>query len=587
MAIMKMKYVTFVTLATEGESLLRRLQDLGVLHPKHIEAPRENEIVLHLEHELHVQRQVVRELEVLGHGDDCGSGPKIDTEVSFDSVEGWLSDKKTITEKLSRLSAAIEKQEALGDFDPWSIKALSEGGISVSLWSSDKKTMELNSMPDGSIARELFTSGKEVFFAVVTKGDPVLLDWAHAVEVPARSLSSIQNEKSELTRELCEIDMRLDKAAEQLPRFIAEHKTLSNEHDFRVTLVSAFDDKSVSAFSGWLPECEVEPVRQSLVSFKAPVVMEARDPREDELPPVKTHNSWFARMFEPLLHMLGMPKYRGLDPALFFAPFMMLFFGICLGDAGYGFFMLIAAYIMKKKFSKKIPSMTFVANMTILMGVATIAWGLATGSIFGINFADRSWVLLDVSHGRGNPMTLFKISIGLGVIHLTIAFIMALSSAASWGGRIGKLGLIFVLWGGVFGVLHVPYWQVVLGLGILMIVGWSADSKNPIKRFGLGLWAVYGLSGLIGDVMSYARLFGLGIATGAIAGVVNMLAGDVRDAVPVAGYVLAILVLMVGHAFNFSMGIIGALVHPARLHAVEAFPKFVEMTGKPYEPLVK
>ena len=148
------------------------------------------------------------------------------------------------------------------------------------------------------------------------------------------------------------------------------------------------------------------------------------------------------------------------------------------------------------------------------------------------------------------------------MIHLTIALIMAFTSAVSWGHRVGKLGLIFVLWGGVFGVLHVPHWYVVLGLGILMIIGWSADSKNPIKRFGLGLWAVYGLSGMIGDVMSYARLFGLGIATGAIAGVVNMLAGDVRDAVPIAGYVLAILVLMVGHAFNFSMGIIGALVPP-------------------------
>ena len=247
-------------------------------------------------------------------------------------------------------------------------------------------------------------------------------------------------------------------------------------------------------FSGWLPACEVEPVRQTLKKFWAPVVIEARDPGPDEHPPVKTKNSWFARMFEPLLHMLGMPNYRGLDPALFFAPFMMLFFGICLGDAGYGILMLIAAYIMKKKFSKKIHNIVFVANMTILMGVATIAWGLITGSIFGINFTDRSWVLLDVSPDYGNPMTLFKISIGLGVIHLTIAFIMALVSSVSWGHRLGKLGLIFVLWGGVFGVLHVPYWYMVLGLGVLMIVGWSADSKNPIKRFGLGLWAVYGLS---------------------------------------------------------------------------------------------
>jgi len=587
MAIVKMKCVTFITLAKEGESLLRKLQRLGVLHPEHIETPRENDIIDHLEHQLHVQHQIIHELERVDGMVECGASPELDSELTFDVVEGWISEKKSIAEQLSRLNIAIEKQRPLGDFDPHDVEVLKDDGISITLWNSDAKTMKLNSMPDSAIIRELSSLGRDIYFAVVTKGEAAHLDWANPVEMPTRDLTSLEGEKEKLSRELCELDLRLMGAVEQLPRFMSEHSTLSNEHDFRVTLLSAFDDKSVSAFSGWLPEGEVELVRQALVNFKAPVVIEARDPGPDELPPVKTKNSWFARMFEPLLHMLGMPDYRGLDPALFFAPFMMLFFGICLGDAGYGILMLIAAYIMRKKFQKKMPSIVFVANMTVLMGIATICWGIATGSIFGIDFASRGWVLLDVSPDHGDPMTLFKISIGLGVIHLSIAFIMAVTSALTWGARIGKLGLIFVLWGGLFGVLHVPYWQLILGAGLLMIVGWSADSKNPIKRFGLGLWAVYGLSGMIGDVMSYARLFGLGIATGAIAGVVNMLAGDVRDAVPIAGYLLAVLVLVIGHGFNFSMGIIGALVHPARLHAVEAFPKFVEMTGKPYEPLVK
>ena len=98
--------------------------------------------------------------------------------------------------------------------------------------------------------------------------------------------------------------------------------------------MSAFDDKSVSAFSGWLPACEVEPVRHVLAKFQAPVVIEARDPGPDELPPVKTKNSWFARTFEPLLHMLGMPNYRGLDPALFFCPIHDALFWNMFGRCG-------------------------------------------------------------------------------------------------------------------------------------------------------------------------------------------------------------------------------------------------------------
>ena len=222
MAIMKMKCVTFVTLAKEGEALLRRLQELGVLHPEHIEAPRENEIVDHLEHELHVQRQVIRELEGMATGDRCELDQRLSKEVTFDSLEGWISDKKSVTEKLSRIGASIEKQRDLGDFDPWSLKKLGEQGISIGLWTCDRKIMKSNALPEGVMVREIFVSGKDVCFAVVAKGDPIVIDWAQEVEMPSRSLASLQKEKEELSHELCELDLRLERSALQLPRFTAE-----------------------------------------------------------------------------------------------------------------------------------------------------------------------------------------------------------------------------------------------------------------------------------------------------------------------------------------------------------------------------
>jgi len=164
---------------------------------------------------------------------------------------------------------------------------------------------------------------------------------------------------------------------------------------------------------------------------------------------------------------------------------------------------------------------------------------------------------------------------------------MSTFNTRSMSVRISKIGTTCILWGGALAVLKIDYWWILIAIGLAMILLFSSDSKNPFKRVGLGIWSIYGLTGLLGDVMSYARLFGLGVATAAIASIVNMLAGDVRAAVPGFGIALAILVLLVGHAFNFTMGIIGALVHPARLHAVEAFPKCVELTGTPYKPLSK
>lgn len=585
MAIVKMQRVTVATLAKEGEALLRRLQDIGVLHPEPVEAVGENDVVEHLEHELHVQRQVIHALESEKQRHDELPCPTVSKETPFASVEGWLAERRTLEERIARITAAIRRQAIFGSFEPQEVARLAERGVQIQLWEQDEGAVEQDALPDGAVVRELSREGKRRFFATAVGGERIAIEGATEVALPERSLISLEEERATFAREADELARRIRCAALQLPRFRHEHEQLTKEYDFRVALAGAFDDEAVAAFAGWIPVDELPEVRGKLARFWAPVVVEERDALPDEEPPVKTRNTWIARMFEPLLHLLGRPDYRGIDPALFFAPFMMLFFGICLGDAGYGLMLLAASWVMRRHFLARVSGMRFVANMTLLFGIATTIWGLVTGSIFGIVFKERDWIPLDVSSDGGDPMLLFKISIGLGVIHLSIALLMACFAAHHWHRRFERLGVLAVMWGGVFGLLHVPYWWIVLGAGLALILFFSSNARNPFARIGLGLWGIYGLTGLLGDVMSYARLFGLGIATGAIASVVNMLAGQVREAVPVAGIVLAILVLLVGHAFNLTMGIISALVHPARLHAVEAFPKCVELTGRPYEPL--
>ena len=162
------------------------------------------------------------------------------------------------------------------------------------------------------------------------------------------------------------------------------------------------------------------------------------------------------------------------------------------------------------------------------------------------------------------------------------------------------MGLLCVLLGGTLLIskniwfstpaspLNLPFYYGGVGClaaGFLLTLLFASDHRNWGVRIALGLWNVYGLTGLIGDLLSYARLFGLGIATGAIAAVMNQLAGMVVAAAgPYLGTALGIMVILLGHTFNLLLGILGSTVHSARLHFVEAFKSFFEGGGTDYKP---
>ncbi|NLD27179.1 MAG: hypothetical protein GX659_00025 [Myxococcales bacterium] len=583
MAIVAMKYVLFLSHVRESEAVLRGLQDIGVLHPEHLKRATESEQLKNLEHKLHVQNTVIKSLSdrnVKNHISDSAILPSI-----WD-VESWLSDEKKFIDGIAKVEREIEKQACLGDFDPEDVGNLSGSGVSLQLWGAPKKEFE-EYAKKSEVHIHVISRHDDVCFATFSLKGPVKIPFAVEREVPKSSLSALKEELSDLRRRLESISAQIDSATVHLPSYRKKNAALTEERDFYETLGRAFEDESVSAFAGWVPADNIEHVAEMVHKSFPGVFMKARDPMEDESPPIKTKNSWLASVFEPLLHILGFPKYGGIDPALFFAPSMMLFFGICLSDAGYGAIMILIGAVAKKLLSAKIPAIRFVSNMTILLGLTTVVWGLATGSIFGIPFAQREWILVDVAPDVGDPMLLFKISIVAGVLHISIALMISIISSNNFSERMIKAGTLFVLWGGALAMIKYSIWPYIAGAGILLILTFSSDAKNPLKRLGAGIWGVYGLTGLLGDVMSYARLFGLGVASGAIASVINVLAVDVRGAVPVVGILLSIIVLLLGHSFNFAMGVMGALVHPARLHAVEAFPKCVQLSGAPYKPLEK
>ncbi len=584
MAIVPMKRMTFLTLAREGLAFMRLLQQLRIIHPERLVHADEREELEGLKHVINMQHAALLELAAID-APMAQPGESHDAP-AFEELVEWLAEARRLKERIAALDRTIEHARPWGDFDPEEIDVLEAFGIFVQLWSMDEKLFDKLTFPDGAVVH-VVRRGIKALFATVSRGERISIRTAEAVQLQRPRLSSLEEERCAAGLQREAFMNKIGMAKAHMAGLKLEHEAVKREYDFQKALGETFGDDSVMAAAGWIPAHEVQMVREAVAQFAAPVVVKERGPLEDEQPPVLTRNPWIVRAFEPMLHLLGVPKYRGLDPALFFAPFMMLFFGVCMGDAGYGLAMVVAALLLRRFLAGKKTEAMVAANIALLFGIATIICGLVTGSIFGVAPGGRDWILLDVSHEFGDPMLLFKISIGLGILHLTIAFLMAAFSQASLGAKVAKLGSIAILWSGVLFVLKVQFWWALLAAGVAAVLTLSSSSSNIAKRLGLGLWNVYGHTSLLGDVMSYSRLFGLGIATGAIASVVNMLAGRVGEAVdlPVLGTLIVIVVLIVGHTFNLIMSTISSVIHPARLHAVEAMPKCVELTGTPYRPL--
>lgn len=155
---------------------------------------------------------------------------------------------------------------------------------------------------------------------------------------------------------------------------------------------------------GWVPQDQETGFKAKLAESGLPLHIVARGPLDGEEPPILMRNNWFVRRIQPLQQLYGLPRYRHLDPSSFFAPFMVLFFGICMGDAGCGMVFYLIAYLMGKKWGGKIEGMGLVVNLCKAFAVAAIIIGAITGSVFGYGFENRGWILVDIDVNYGDPM---------------------------------------------------------------------------------------------------------------------------------------------------------------------------------------
>ena len=342
---------------------------------------------------------------------------------------------------------------------------------------------------------------------------------------------------------------------------------------------------STSLLSGWVPKPLAASLQTKIETEFPGAQVSLRDPEAGEEPPVLLHNHKVVSPYEAVISGFALPAYTALDPTAVMMPFFACFFGMMVSDAGYGLVMAILVPILIKLMQ---PSQGARRIFWIIAGggLATLVWGALYNTWFGFG----PWP--SVFDPVNNSLPVMAVCIGIGALHLFTGLMLgavqnfrkgqplsALFDQFSWMLLIIGLGLLLLPATAVIGK-----WMALAGAAIIVVTAGREKSNNPIKRLVSGLGALYGVTGWISDLLSYMRLFGMGLATGVIGMVINQLVGMIMGG-GIIGYVIGAVVFVGAHLFNAAINILGAYVHACRLQYIEFFGKFYEEGGKPFKPL--
>ncbi len=388
-------------------------------------------------------------------------------------------------------------------------------------------------------------------------------------------LARIAEVREQLTREVIDL-------ADQLPVLRVLRDAQSLERDQLQSALRTENTRSAFLLTGWVPENRAEALTNQIKSAAPDVEIEFSDPAEGEKPPTLMRNRSIVAPFESIVKLFSLPDPAGVDPTFVMTPFWVCFFGMMVSDAGYGIVLGLAAAYLYKKLGRK-SGMGNMAFVLALGGLSTVFWGAMYGGWFSIEGIPPL-----LFSPMEEPLSMVVLCMGIGVVHIFAGMGMAaylnfkrgkpldaLFDQFSWMLLLIGLGLLMV---------NQTLGMIVAGAGFLIILLFAGRSeKNPIKRVISGLGSLYGISGFVSDILSYVRLFGMGLATGVIGMVFNTLALMMWGSVP--GCIGAVLILIVGHTFNLGINALGAYVHSCRLQFIEFFGKFYESGGRNFMPL--
>ncbi len=420
-----------------------------------------------------------------------------------------------------------------------------------------------------------------------------ILSLPHFESTVGAKLIQIEQDLLRLSKSETLLKERAGSLTKERPLLQVCYDSLLSEKQRLVISERLAHGKRSFALKGWLVADKLNSLKGRLTGAKLNYVLRAEDPAPGEDTPVALKNNPVVTPFEYLVHSFSYPQAHEVDPTPAIAPFFFIFFGIALGDAGYGLVLsLVCAGLLVML--KMGPIGKKLSWMFLLSGIAAIVFGLITGSVLSLPLKFGVFSPLE------NPILLLIIALGLGVVQLYLGVIISAwgnIKAGRWADVIWNQGfwllfltsVILILGKEAFGLSN---YAKLLNYLLLIAIGGVVISATRGKKGILkkllaipgGLYNIYGSIGFFSDILSYSRLMALGLSGGVMGGIMNQLAGLVIESLPVIGWVFGGMIFLFGHGLNFALAILGAYVHSSRLQYLEFFGKFYEGGGKPLTP---
>ncbi len=609
--ITKMKKLALLVYHKEYAAFLEKLREVGVVHIKERESGSiENP---EMEQKMAVAARyarIIKRLEACAPETLEPAGNPADAVAIMDKVDTLVADieqNKTLQQVLDKDIATLEPW---GNFDYSNVEKLQEAGYELKFFVTSVKSYmsewesEFNAIP-------VAEKQSRIYFVTITPQGAVVDIDAEPAKLPTASLAALESELAAVNARVDELEKELALVAQSGLSTVKVGQELQ-KRDIEFTKVMLGGEKvsgdKLILLEGWVPLESVDSLKAMLDNSGA--FYELRDARRGDKVPVKLKNNAFTRMYEVLTKMYGMPSGTDFDPTPIVAPFFSLFFAFCMGDAGYGLLMILFGFLLKKKMGKNMAGMM---NLVITLGIFTTVMGALLGTFFGMSLLGftgipqniRDFIIAgDVELMGSTYDKQMILALGIGIVHISIAMtVKAINSTvfygfkeslSAWGWWLVVVGSVIV---GTLTFLSVipaavSKWVFIAvgGVGALGIYVLNNLRRNILVNIGAGLWDTYNMaSGLLGDILSYIRLFALGLAGGMLGSTFNELAMMVvegREGVgAVLGWVGFALIIVIGHILNIAMSCLSAFVHPLRLTFVEYFKNAgYEGKGEEYKP---
>lgn len=613
----KMIKYSFILLSGETEGFLEKLQELGVVDVTRSVKPIDDYSASVLS-SVSSAKNIIEKLENIDYSKEEDKKAiemaYAKTIVEKDMVAGAskaLADLKDLETERDAAEKEVKARRPWGDFDRTRLQQLETLGYEVRYYIAPKKKFD-QGWAELYPLEVIHEDADNVWFVTVSHKDQEYSLPLEQTQAPQASWKEAQARVDALKDKIATTKGTILRYKENIGQMTKDYEGELAQLDLYLAKASCESaaENALSIVVGFAPVENEDKLTQ--VFNASGVYYFKEDATVEDNPPIRLKNNWFARQFEVFTGMYGMPTYNEFDPTSVLAPFYLLFFAMCMGDAGYGIVLMLFGLALNRGWVK-IGMFDGLGTIISILGAGTLVVGAALGTFFGmpiLNLIEPGTGLAgyyefvggNIATPMGELPFQMLLALGIGIFHICLAMVIKAvgytqrlgfkENIATWGWVLLIVGGLIVALLGVGSILSaaaIKWAIIVIGvLSALAIYIFNTPGRNPLMNVGAGLWDTYNMAtGILGDVLSYIRLFALGLAGGMLGAAFNDLALMVKGD-GIVTWIPFILILLFGHVLNVLMSALGSFVHPLRLTFVEYFKNAgYEGKGSKYNPLKK